>query len=352
MFAVRFFGLALVALAAVTGGCFNPSFKDDIACGPQESCPSGLACVDGVCRAGGGGAIDAPVIDAPVIDADVPDATVDATPVQCTRNEDCQNPTSRCQLPGTCDTAAGVCNFGAVDCSSMNSECSMGVCEEATGSCVAQPINEDQLCGRGDTCGAFGPCGDFDQVCDSGGTQSRTCTRNACQAGACVGTQRTDTAACTRVTEGVDCAADTVGSCGACGGFNGTCGESGSQTCTCTDFKCSRDVCTPAATSCAQSCSRDTDGTTCANPTEVCPNCAYPSVCAQEAPARTCTCNTFTCSNGSCATVPSSCTRACSRNTNGNVCGCVQCPAGEGGRFRACSAGTCSNDPTSGCGDC
>jgi hypothetical protein len=344
--------LVLLASLALLTACFNPSFKEDIACGPQESCPSGLSCVDGICRGGGGGSIDAPVIDGPVIDASTPDATVDATLVQCTRNEDCQTPSSRCQLPGTCDTKAGVCNFGAVDCSSMNGECTTGVCEEATGACVAQPTNEDALCGRGDDCGAFGPCGSFDQVCDSSGTASRTCTRNACRAGVCAGTQRTDTAACTRVTEGVDCQNDTVTSCGECGSFSETCDESGSQTCTCTDFKCRADVCAPVATSCAQACSRDTDGTTCANPTEACPSCAYPSTCALEAPARTCTCNTFTCSSGSCATVPSSCTRACSRNTNGNRCGCVQCPAGEGGRLRACNAGTCTNDPTSGCGDC
>jgi hypothetical protein len=337
MFAVRVFGLALVALAAVTGGCFNPSFKDDIACGPQESCPSGLSCVDGVCRAGGGSSIDAPVIDAAA-----PDATVDATAVQCTRNEDCQNPTSRCQLPGTCDIAAGVCNFGAIDCSSMNGECSMGVCEEATGSCVAQPINEDQLCGAADDCGAFGPCGNFGQECDSTGSQSRTCTRNACRAGVCAGTQRTDTAACTRVTEGVDCGADTVTNCGACGGFNGTCGESGTQSCTCTESTCRSEVCTPTARQCTQGCTRDTDGSSCGTTTTDCTDCQFTPPCGETGAPSSCVTRTFSCVSGACTTAESRFTRACSRDTDGDFCGCALCPDGERARPRSCIGGSCS----------
>jgi hypothetical protein len=342
MLAMRSFRLALVALATLAAGCFNPSFKDDIACGPQESCPSGLSCVDGVCRAGGGSSIDAPILDAPA-----PDAAVDATSVQCTRNEDCQNPTSRCQLPGECDLAAGVCNFGAVDCSSMNGECSTGVCEEATGACVAQPTNEDQLCGAGDACGAFGPCGNFSQDCDSSGTQTRSCTRNACQAGACVGTQRTDTAACARVTEGLDCGSDTAPVCASCSGFTEPCGESGSQTCTWTDFSCRSDACVGSPASRNQACLRDTDGASCGMATRTnCSDCAFGSDCG-ETGQQSCSCNTFSCGNGTCNRTTVSCNQTCTRDSDGLQCGCVAC--GINGRTQTI---TCVNGGCTGTGTC
>jgi hypothetical protein len=330
-------------LAALLAGCFNPSFREDIQCGPDQSCPPGLTCVDGACR--GGGAIDAPVIDAPA------DAPVDAPSVACTGDPDCLTPPTPCFTAGTCDLTAGMCVFGVVDCSSMTDGCNVGVCNGATGACEAQPSNEGLDCNGGRTCGAYTPCGSFGDVCDSTGTQTRECTTSTCQSGTCVAATVAETADCTRVTEDVDCQADTVTGCGACGGFAEPCGEGGSQTCTCTDFKCRSDVCAPVATACVQGCARDTDGASCGSPTTTgCSSCAYASSCAESAPDRTCTCNTFTCVNGGCATSSSSCAQACARDTDGNECGCIQCPAGEGGRVRECTNGTCLS--TNVCGSC
>lgn len=336
---IRLIATIVVALAAA---CFNPSFKEDIACGTGDACPPGLSCVDGVCR-GGGGVIDAPSED--VIDARV-DATVDAAPVACTGDEQCQSPPSPCHRPGTCDVGAGVCVFGAVDCSSLDGECSVGVCQAATGSCVAEPINQGNACGAGPSCGTFSPCAGFEATCDASGTQSRTCTRNTCQAGTCTAESFTESAACSRETEGVDCADDTVTGCGECGSYADTCDEGGSQGCTCTDFKCRSEVCTPAATSCTQACARDTDGTECAPATVTgCSGCQYgTNRCAETAPNETCTCSTFSCVNGGCAQSAASCPRACTRDTDGNYCGCVLCGAnGEDVRRQSCVAGTCRN---------
>jgi hypothetical protein len=335
--------LAVAALMAAA--CFDPSFKQNIECASGGACPPGLACVDGVCRSGG--AIDAPVEDAAAIDA-----TVDAAPVACDADDDCKTPPSPCLTAGTCDLGSGTCAFGTVDCSGMTGACTVGVCDQSTGACVAQATNEGGGCGS-DSCGPFSPCDGFDATCDASGTQSRSCTRSTCQSGSCVAATSTETAACTRVTEDVVCGADTVGGCDTCGAFSDVCDEGGSQTCTCTAFRCRSEVCTPVATSCQQACARDTDGTSCGATTESCPtNCAYESVCDQDAPARSCTCTSFSCSGGACAGVPSSCTVPCSRNQQGVRCGCQVCSAGEGGRPRACNNGTCSLEAGAGCGDC
>jgi hypothetical protein len=47
----------VAAVAAVAAGCFHPSY-DHPACGPGDTCPSGLVCLDGTCEANGGGSGD------------------------------------------------------------------------------------------------------------------------------------------------------------------------------------------------------------------------------------------------------------------------------------------------------
>jgi len=71
-----------LALGAILGaaGCYSPSAQPGAPCGPSGECPSGLACVAGVC--GGTARQDAPDgDDAPVDTSQVTsDAAVDATP--------------------------------------------------------------------------------------------------------------------------------------------------------------------------------------------------------------------------------------------------------------------------------
>ena len=326
----------VVIVAAAVAACFSPRFRPDLECGPNGECPPGQMCgADRICRG----------------EVEVPDARPDAPPVACETSEQCQSPPNPCLLPGTC-TADHVCDFGEVDCSAMADECNDAVCELATGACVRMPAHEAASCGAGASCGAFGPCGNFNDTCDSSGTQSRDCTRNTCQSGTCVAEGYQESAACTRVTDGTTCGTSTVTGCGTCGGFSDTCDESGSQTCTCTSFTCASDACMPSATSCNQGCSRDQSGVTCASPTVTnCSGCAYGSICAENAPAETCTCTSFTCGSGSCNANPTSCPQACTRNTDGNPCGCSVCgPIGEDLRSKTCVNGSCAFTGT--CGDC
>jgi hypothetical protein len=333
----------LLAAAALASGCFNPSFKEDIGCGPGGECPSGTSCgADNICHAGPGpGEPDARGADA----RELPDAQPDAMTVSCTDNTQCQNPPNPCLLPGTCN-ADNECDFGAVDCSSMTDECNDGVCNTDDGQCVQVPAREGNDCNGGTVCGAFEPCGNFADSCDSMGTQSRDCTDNTCQLGACVPEEYQDTADCTRVTEGNTCSASTVTGCPAsCGNFTGgTCDETGSYTCTCNTFTCQSDVCTMSSASCSQPCTRDQDGVTCSPPTETnCNACSYTGGPCDETGSRTCTCNTFTCSNTVCTQSSVSCTDPCTRVTDGDGCGVQSCGGGNIRDLCCTPSGACTD---------
>lgn len=102
----------IALIAVILGGCYNPSFKDGIACGPGSSCPDGTSCGgDNVCHRGGGGG--GPEIDASVADA-APSCTANTT--VC----DARGHIVVCNASGTpdSDTACPLgCAAGATVCS-------------------------------------------------------------------------------------------------------------------------------------------------------------------------------------------------------------------------------------------
>ena len=320
--------IALACLSIQLAGCFNPRPAAGVMCGAAGQCPPGLACgLDGTCHAN--------------------DSPPDAPPVACMRNDDCHAPLDRCSTEGTCNLNTYTCDFGAVDCSSMNSECNLGACEPSTGACVARPRNEGLTCGSGTACGPFGPCDDFSSVCDSSGTQTRACTDYTCRAGACTASSRDEPASCVRSTNGTECDKPTETSCGACG-FSDTCDNTGTHSCTCTSSVCQNEVCTPTSRLCTTGCTRNTDDTRCAEPTTTCNACAFPAACAETAPPASCICSAFACQSGRCARQDTSCTEPCSRSTKGKRCGCEEC--GFVGQPLLCSGGACSDRGV--CGDC
>jgi hypothetical protein len=248
----------LISLAAAA--CFSPKFKDGESCGANGECPPGQSCgADLKCHAGGPGTFDAADTDAPpgsadaMVDALPPDSRTDAMPVGCTGDGDCATPPDKCWNPnGTCDLANHKCVFTAVDCASLNGDCTAGVCDPSVG-CTKQNVREGLVCGAATTCGAFDACAGFSSTCDSSGTHTRTCTDFTCMAGTCGGTDRADTQGCTVSTDGNTCGSSTVTGCGPCtGGSNNGCSPDGNQTCTCTAFKCVSDSCQPMGSTCAQ----------------------------------------------------------------------------------------------------
>jgi hypothetical protein len=276
---------AAVLALAVLAACYEPAYDEGIACGPDRTCPPGMSCAgDGTCRRGAGAEDGAPgggtVTDSGGASAPADAALPDAAPVGCGGDGDCLTPPTRCQLPGTCDPRSHTCQFPALDCTSLDGECTRGACEEASGTCAAQPINQDASCGS-DSCGPFGACTADGDTCDESGTQTRTCTVNTCQAGACVAASRADTAACLLETDGINCGPPTVTDCTACD-YASRCDELAAQTCICSTFTCAAGSCTATPISCVQACERDTDGNSCPNGfceegvcrREPCPLCA------------------------------------------------------------------------------
>lgn len=258
---------ALVVVLFLSG-CFNPKLAERLACGPGGACPPGQTCgADLVCHRPGEAIPDAPGGARDGAPGTASDAKPDAAPVGCQSNVDCATPPDPCSQAGTCDLGTHLCTFPAVTCTQLDSECAVGACDPTNGACVAMPRNENASCGAGTTCGAFGVCGGFADTCDESGTQSRSCTVNACHAGACVGTPMTDSASCTRAsTDGAFCGTETEINCGACGGFSGTCGNDGTQSCTCVQPTCLGGTCSNQTSStCVLGCTRNTNGTPCNN---------------------------------------------------------------------------------------
>jgi hypothetical protein len=133
----------------------------------------------------------------------------------------------------------------------MSDECNDGACDLRAGGCVKRPARQDAVCGRGNVCGGFDACGGFSGSCGSTGTQSRSCTQDTCQTGACTSTDYTDTQSCSRDTSGTVCGSTVVSDCSACAGSSASgCALDGQQTCTCTDLVCMNDICQAVASSC------------------------------------------------------------------------------------------------------
>lgn len=146
--------------ACAAGTCQN--VNNAIACDDGDQCTSGDVCGGGLCAGtpvADGGACD---------DGDL-----------CTENDECNG---------------GICAGTAIDCSSLDDACNVGVCNAGTGVCEANPINESGPCDDGDPCTSADTCtlgvcagtaiGDGG-ACDDGDL----CTENdQCTAGVCAGT--------------------------------------------------------------------------------------------------------------------------------------------------------------------
>jgi hypothetical protein len=107
------------------------------------------------------------------MDGDDADGCTDLCQFTCTMDSDCVD-TDMCNGAETCDTTTNVCVPGTpVDCSSLDSACSMGMCVPATGMCSEMNIPDGTLCDDGDMC-----------------TTDTTCTSGTCcdGAAACTGT--------------------------------------------------------------------------------------------------------------------------------------------------------------------
>lgn len=130
-------------------------------CEYPDLCVTGTVCEDGLCT--GGTRMDCSSTPVP---NECQLAYCNPTTGACelmNTNEGmpCIDPANPCIADNVC--TAGVCGGGSTptDCSSLNSQCSVGMCNPADGSCVAVPTNEGMPCDDGIACTS-------DTVCISG----------------------------------------------------------------------------------------------------------------------------------------------------------------------------------------
>ena len=144
---------------------------------------------------------------------------------------ECGDFADECAIKGTAQRTDQVCEDGQVVEVTVDVACE----RDTEGEVVAE--------------GEFGECGDFADECDETGSQERTVT--VCRDGAA--TEETEEAECERDTDGVVLA---EGEFGECGDFDGECDETGTQVredTVCVDGEAQ-------AQEVEESCERDTDG--------------------------------------------------------------------------------------------
>lgn len=304
--------------------------------GPPEECgmpcDTGNECETGIYECSTGEAI---CVRDRLLD---PGTTCRSSAGECDVAETCDGESPACPMDtfrstgtscsaGFCDglgTCSDTCTPGA-DCSTGN-PCETGTidCSGGTPSCERSGnAPSGTSCGTTEN-GPFGSCGGFSSTCDETGTRSRTVTRFECQSGSCESMAESDTEPCTRSTTGVSCGTTMTTGWSSCGGYSGTCDETGSQSRMVTTYTCQSASCDSNTSMENRGCGRDTDGNGCGVVTyggwSGCGS--YSSTC-DETGTRSRSVFTPTCSGGSCSTATSTQNGSCGRDTDGDGCGAV-----------------------------
>ena len=198
------------ACEAGTGECRAVPRLDRTPCDDGSLCTAGEACLGGVCV---GALPDCSALDGACTAGacDPQTGRCVATPVENGRACDDGD---LCTATDVCTD--GACHGSAADCGALNSACTAGRCDPATGACVSDGVHEGlgcddgNPCTAGDTC-SVGHCQGQGQDCSA---LTTPCTVGACDAaGACVAVPRDDGTAC---ASGDLCAEAGVCAAGTC----------------------------------------------------------------------------------------------------------------------------------------
>ena len=173
---------------SATGGCMRLNVPDGGACAS-----GGGLCAPGSCR---GGLCIAEPTNCTGLTTECSAGVCDVLTGMCVAEarEGACSTGNRC-LSGQC--AEGVCVGEAVNCTVLDSECTVGSCNGATGECFAVPVRENRACESGDACAPG--------TCQSGGCTgspadcsafSSVCTVGACEEGLCRAEARGDVGDC------------------------------------------------------------------------------------------------------------------------------------------------------------
>ncbi len=221
-----------------TGACEAVIINEGMTCDDSLFCTTGETCTAGVC--GAGVATDCTSLDTACTQG-VCDEDADACVEQnVNENGPCEDGLF-CTIGDMC--AAGTCLSGSArDCSNADGQCTLGTCDEGLDACVPSPANEGLGCDDGLFCTSMETC--VAGVCTGGAPTDCSATDTACTVGAC--NEASDICDAVPANEGLACA--TGLSCapgGVC--YAGSC--VGHNTCPPGDV-CSAalDDCTPAPT--------------------------------------------------------------------------------------------------------
>ncbi|MEZ4337424.1 MAG: hypothetical protein R3B82_12455, partial [Sandaracinaceae bacterium] len=309
----------------VPAGCDDRDPCTDDTCGGAACThtPNTATCDDGVFCNGadtcGGGTCSTHAGD-PCSGASVCDETSGSC-VGCVGDADCPDPVAGSW--GSCGYADVCAQTGTQERTVTSYRC-MG------GSCRATPSMESRACSRstnGNSCGSttfgtWGSCGGFSGTCDESGTRSRSRMDRVCASGSCTTQSSTDTGACARDTDGTMCAATAYGTWGSCGGFSDTCDESGTRSRSQTDYACVAGTCASTVSTDTGACSRSTTGTSCGATTfGSWGSCGGYSDTCDETGTQSRTRTDFACSGGACDSTMTMESQGCGRTTTGTACG-------------------------------
>lgn len=342
-----------VAVATCLDGAKSDSETDVDCGGDCPKCATGLACslgsdcMSGSCDANACQA--AAWCDDGSKSGDETDGDCGGSCPGCTEGKACRRG-SDCGAGLGCreGLCTGGCSIGGsfVPPDAVNPGNACERCDPTT-SAIAWTRQADGTRCASSSCGAWGDCGGFADSCGNAGTQSRSCTVYACSAGACTASAGSESQSCSRDTDGVPCGVTTCGDWGACEGFPDVCATTGSQTLECTSFACSGGACSEGRRIVSRGCLRDTNGDPCASTT--CgpwSDCSWSSCAADGSRYRACT--DFSCGSGSCRQSGRTETVTCTRSvqcTSGSLSCVLTLSQGQLGC--TCANGcTCNGEQT------
>ena len=260
--------------AMLDAGPECPATETSCSDGLDDDCDGDLDCADADCL--GVSCDDASACT----DRDVcgADGSCGGDAIDCADTNDCTDDTCDAEFGCTHTDNTAACDDGFW-CNGADT-CRDGMCQDhGTPPCAAFCNETTMVCEEcsGDAdCGAvsygtWGACGGFGGTCGETGTQSRAVMTPRCNAGACEVQSSSEGQSCARVTEDVSCGTTTYSAWGACGGYANACDETGTQSRTRTRRLCRSGGCANVNNSESRGCSRTVpNGTRCGTVLDVC----------------------------------------------------------------------------------
>jgi len=209
------------------------------------------------------------------------------------------------------------------------------------GSCA--PCEVGERCEVADDCeppryDAWSTCGGFADVCANNGIESRDVWRTTCASGVCSASTTVETRTCSRNSNGTVCGEPSTGPWSACGGFTDTCDNTGTRSATTTSYRCAAGTCQSLEAVETQACSRDTTGVSCGETTTTTDECiAGGGDGCNSNGTQFVTTSTFACASGFCQSTVNTTSQACLIYTE-----CMPCFGSSGAGI--CIGNSCRND--------